>query len=145
MRFKKYITEAKKVSASVIMTDGDKFLIVHATGKENKWETPKGEIDPNENSKQAAIREFYEETGIKIDIKGLRPIGKFNLHKDKDVILYTYRTDKLPPTSSMRCLSYFYNKNGSWIPETNKWKYITLDQIDEVRPEMRNMIKRALE
>ncbi len=33
---------------------------------EKAWSIPKGEFDENENPLQAAIREFFEETGIAV-------------------------------------------------------------------------------
>jgi 8-oxo-dGTP pyrophosphatase MutT (NUDIX family) len=141
VRLKDYINE-KEVSAAVVMGDGKKFLIIHPTGWDsNEWEVPKGNINDGENTKQAAIREFYEETGIKINISGLREVGKF---------LFTYSTDELPPTSSMKCLSLFhpYKHVGdieTTLREVDKWKYITPDEIDNyVREEMRSMIRKAL-
>ena len=75
MRFKKFM-KSKKVSAAVLMSDGEKFLASHLTGDPpNRWEIPKGNIDKGENAKQAAVREFYEETGQKINISGLRKLG----------------------------------------------------------------------
>lgn len=39
------------------------------------WEIPGGGIDPGEDPKQAAIRELFEETGIRAD--GLENLGEF--------------------------------------------------------------------
>jgi len=149
MRFQKLITEEKEISAAVLISDGNRFLIVHPT-KKNFWELPKGNIDKNEQAEQAAIREFYEETGQKINISGLRKVGTFPLRKDKDIVLFTYSTDKLPVTASMRCLSNFYPniKKGDYettLPEVDNWMYISPDEMDKyVRKEMRDMIRKAL-
>lgn len=49
------------------------YLLVHPGGpfyknKDiNTWSIPKGEYDNNENAFEAAKREFFEETGIRID------------------------------------------------------------------------------
>ena len=152
MRYEEYITEKKKlVSAAVLMSDGNRFLVTHLTGDpKNIWELPKGNIEPGENEKQAAVREFYEETAVKIDGSKLRKVGKFPLHPTKDIVLFTYSTDKLPLTTSMRCLSTFQpNKwEGDYettLPETDNWMYITPDQIDKyVRKDMKSMIRKAL-
>lgn len=152
MRLKEYINEGKKkVSAAVLMGDGNRFLITHPTGwAPNAWELPKGQIDKGENAKQAAAREFYEETGVKINASKLKKVGKFPLHSTKDVILFTYSVDKLPVTASMKSLSTFHpNKyEGDYettLPETDNWMYITPDEIDKyVRREMREMIRKVL-
>ena len=152
MRYEEYITDKKKkVSAAVLMSDGNRFLVTHLTGNpKNVWELPKGNIEDGENEKQAAVREFYEETGIKINLSKLRKVGKFPLHSTKDIVLFTYSTDNLPVTASMRCLSTFhpYNSIGDYettLPETDNWMYITPDEINKyVRSDMRNMIRKAL-
>ena len=146
MKLKQYITEGevkKKISAAVLMTDGEKFLAIHPTGWPNLlWDLPKGGIEPEEDPKQAAIREFYEETGQKINISHLRKVGKFPLLPRKDVILFTYSMDKLPSIESMRCLSVFGEKD---TPEVNKWKHISFDEMKRyMRPEMYYMIRKAI-
>lgn len=152
MRLEDYITEKKKkVSAAVLISDGNRFLAIHPTGwSSNAWEIPKGSIDDGENAKQTAVREFYEETGVKINMSNLRKVGRYALRSDKDIILFTYSTDDLPITASMRCLSSYHpNKlEGDYettLPEVDKWMYITPDQIDKyIRKEMRSMIRKAL-
>ena len=72
------------------------------------------------------------------------------MRSDKDIILFTYSIDNLPPTSSMKCLSLFHpykyaGDTETTLREVDKWKYITPDQIDNyVREEMRSMIRKAL-
>lgn len=52
-----------------------KFFLVHPGGPFHKnrdlgaWSIPKGEFDDTEEPLEAAIREFQEETGKKIDVK----------------------------------------------------------------------------
>ena len=70
-------------SAFVINPDNKKILLVkHADY--NKWLQPGGHIEEDEIPEEAAIREVYEETGIKITLLGehfpreddlIRPLG----------------------------------------------------------------------
>ena len=46
-----------------------KILLVQSRGK--RWGCPKGSVDDEETDKECAIRETWEETGIKIDINNL--------------------------------------------------------------------------
>ena len=153
MKFRDYITEQnKKVSTAVLMTNGEKMLIIHPTGSPpNYWEIPKGTIDKGENPKETAVREFYEETAIKIKQNNLEYVGKFPLHARKDVMMFVYKTDKLPSTSSMKCLSVFHplkhiGDYETTAPETDGWKYIDINEYKAiVRYEMHDMIDISLE
>ena len=70
-------------SAFVINPDNKKVLLVkHAIF--NKWIQPGGHIEENEIPEETAIREVYEETGLKITLLGehfpreddlIRPLG----------------------------------------------------------------------
>ena len=69
--------KSTKVSAGLILyrrQSGEfEFLLVHLGGPfwtkkdDGAWFLPKGEVNPGENEKAAAIREFQEETGLAID------------------------------------------------------------------------------
>jgi len=60
----------------VIAFEGDKFIMVRHRSR--AWEMPGGRLRKGETHEQAAVREFFEETGmslelvgpIKIDLKG---------------------------------------------------------------------------
>ena len=57
---------AKQISAGFVVfrrtKDGPKFLLLYSGGK--YWNFPKGKIEKNEKSLEAAIRETMEETGL---------------------------------------------------------------------------------
>ncbi len=70
-------------SAFVINPENKKILLVKH-GDYDKWVQPGGHIEENETPEEAATREVYEETGIKITLKGehfpreedlIRPLG----------------------------------------------------------------------
>lgn len=54
--------------AYVIAFDGGKFVMVRH--RDRSWEMPGGRLLPHETHEQAAVREFFEETGMSIDIIG---------------------------------------------------------------------------
>jgi len=60
--------------AYVIAFDGDRFVMVRH--RERAWEMPGGRLKPGENHEQAAVREFFEETGMTLDIIGQIRIAK---------------------------------------------------------------------
>ncbi len=70
-------------SAFVINPEDKKILLVRHSDYD-KWVQPGGHIEDGETPEEAAIREVYEETGVKITLKGehfpreddlIRPLG----------------------------------------------------------------------
>jgi 8-oxo-dGTP pyrophosphatase MutT (NUDIX family) len=53
-----------KAAGGVVVKD-DKILLMHRRGV---WDLPKGKLDSGEKSKQAAIREVEEETGVRSEL-----------------------------------------------------------------------------
>ncbi len=43
------------------------WLLIRPTGT-NRWQLPKGKIDPGEKSEETAVREVFEETGIRAQV-----------------------------------------------------------------------------
>ena len=54
---------AKTTSCGVIVTDGTRLLLGHAT-RSPRWDIPKGGVEPGESFAAAAYRELHEETGL---------------------------------------------------------------------------------
>jgi len=65
---------AKSTSCGVIVTDGKRLLLGHATGSP-RWDIPKGVAEPGESFVAAAVRELLEETGLRALETDLRPLG----------------------------------------------------------------------
>lgn len=58
----------------VVAFNGDKFVMVRH--KDREWEMPGGRLLKGENFEQAAVREFFEETGMSLEIIGRIRIAK---------------------------------------------------------------------
>lgn len=81
-------------SAFVINPVDKKILLVHHSGF-NRWVQPGGHIDDDEVPEETAIREVYEETGIRVKLLGqrfpreddfIRPLGiQKNRGKNGDI------------------------------------------------------------
>lgn len=56
----------KSFASGYLIKDG-KVLLAHSK-KYNNWIPPGGHIEENETPEQTVIREFLEETGIKVDV-----------------------------------------------------------------------------
>ena len=55
----------RQFTATVYILEKDKVLLIHHR-KLQKWLPPGGHMDPNETPAEAACREAFEETGLKI-------------------------------------------------------------------------------
>ena len=81
-------------SAFVINPVDKKILLVHHSGF-NRWVQPGGHIDDDEVPEETAVREVYEETGIRVKLLGqrfpreddfIRPLGiQKNRGKNGDI------------------------------------------------------------
>jgi len=60
-----------KISAGLVVIQDNKMLLVHPTNSPwwGTYSIPKGGVDKKEDALEAAIRETFEETGIKIKRK----------------------------------------------------------------------------
>lgn len=65
----------RKESAGIVIRHGGRILLCHSTDKAPtaSHTPPKGAIEPGESPIQAAIRECWEEVGIKVDQSDLDP------------------------------------------------------------------------
>jgi len=87
------------ISAIALIDKDGKLLIqkrsANKKNEPNKWDlSGTGHIDIDETPEQAAVRELFEETGIKVEIEELKLIdtylNKAKLDKDTFINHYTY-------------------------------------------------------
>ena len=87
------------ISAIALIDKDGKLLIqkrsANKKNEPNKWDlSGAGHIDIDETPEQAAVRELFEETGIKVEIEELKLIdtylNKVKLDKDTFINHYTY-------------------------------------------------------
>ena len=78
--------------ASIAVFDGDNVLLVQR-GKvrmRHSWSLPGGHIEPGETSASTALRELYEEAGIRADLKGLVTSHDVILRNDEGILTGHY-------------------------------------------------------
>ncbi|NDJ84803.1 MAG: NUDIX hydrolase [Chloroflexi bacterium] len=65
-----------KVAAVIFIREDDHVLLVKRSlpPEQGKWALPAGYVNAGEDPAQAAIRETEEETGLKVEIVGLRDV-----------------------------------------------------------------------
>jgi 8-oxo-dGTP pyrophosphatase MutT (NUDIX family) len=117
---------AKSTSCGVIVTDGERLLLGHAT-RSPRWDIPKGIVEPGESLAAAARRELLEETGLGVPEAALQPLGTFPYLRDKDLTLFVWRPPQLPDPATLACASQFAWK-GSMLPEFDRFGLFTRDE-----------------
>jgi 8-oxo-dGTP pyrophosphatase MutT (NUDIX family) len=117
---------AKTTSCGVIVTDGERLLLGHAT-RSPRWDIPKGEAEPGEDFAAAARRELAEETGLEAPEAELIPLGVFSYRRGKDLALFGWAPLQLPDPATLVCDSSFAWKGRMW-PEFDRFGLFTPDE-----------------
>ncbi len=117
---------AKTTSCGVIVTDGERLLLGHAT-RSPRWDIPKGEAEPGESFAAAARRELFEETGLDAPEAALRPLGAFPYRRSKDLALFVWMPPQLPEPKTLVCASQF-SWNGRMWPELDRFGLFTYEE-----------------
>jgi len=116
----------KATSCGVIVTDGERLLLGHAT-RSPRWDIPKGIAEPGESLAAAAARELHEETGLSVPETALRPLGVFPYRRDKDLALFCWTPPQLPDPRTLVCTSHF-SFNGTMLPEFDRFGLFSHDE-----------------
>lgn len=118
------------VSVYVFNPENKKFLLVKHK-KMGKWVQPGGHIEPNENQEEAAIREVFEETGLKVELIGKR------VPREEDFILPLAIQRNIVKDNHIH-IDFVYvakvidnNEIKQNIEETDGIDWFTLDQIND--------------
>ena len=126
-----------KAAGLFLVNTENKILIGHPTNHDpNFWSIPKGKIDEGETPLEAAIRETYEESNVKLfkDLHDFVYIGKYVYrHKKKDIMLYAHfeQSKGYWDNISIQCNSNVPEERGGF-PEMDGYRWVTTDEAREL-------------
>ena len=140
-----------KQSAGILLYrrifSGVEVFIVHPGGpfwknkEEGAWSIPKGEFDDDENSLDAAKREFFEETGISltgefielqpVKLKSGKKVFAWAIEKDIDAEnIFSNNFEMEWPLRSGKFQSFPEIDKGEWLSIEAAKKKINVMQVD---------------
>jgi 8-oxo-dGTP pyrophosphatase MutT (NUDIX family) len=107
-------------SCGVIVTDGERILLGHAT-RSPRWDIPKGVAEPGEEFAETAARELLEETGLIVSRAELTELGVHPYLRGKELALFAWTPPRLPDPQTLSCTSQFALPDGKMLPEFDRF------------------------
>ena len=142
---------SKVKAAGLFLVNKDrKILVGHPTRHDPKfWSIPKGKIDGDETPLQAAIRETYEESNVKLfaDLHDFVELGTMVYrHKKKDITFFAHfeREKDNWNNLTIMCNSNVPEERGGF-PEMDAFKWVTLEEARDILHETQVAVLDLLE
>jgi 8-oxo-dGTP pyrophosphatase MutT (NUDIX family) len=134
---------SRAVTCGVIVTDGLRVLLGHATGSP-RWDIPKGMADPGEDWRAAAVRELAEESGLAVVPTDLVGLGLLRYRPGKDLALFVWPVNQLPDPGELRCVSTFTTRYGAVLPEFDRFALVSWEEAPvRVGKDMRRVLEQV--
>lgn len=95
------------------------------------WSIPKGLVEPGENEQAAAIREFAEETGHRVEPDLLLPLGEVQLRSRKTVVAWACSGELDPSDLSSNTVRLEWPRGSGRViefPEIDEVRWCTLEE-----------------
>ncbi|MFP5391437.1 MAG: NUDIX hydrolase [Gammaproteobacteria bacterium] len=131
------------VSCGTLVVNGaGELLLCHVTHTA-KWDIPKGMRDAGETSLEAAMRELFEEAGLRFAEDRFEDLGVFDYRRDKRLHLFLVRAGDEVDLKRLACTSFFpHAVTGKPVPETDGYRWAARAQVAALC--WPNMAKRLL-
>ena len=114
----------------VVANDRGEIFVCHTTGTA-RWDLPKGMADPGEDPRGAAVREAWEEAGLRLPAEALADLGEFAYLPAKRLHLFALRVAAgAIDLERCACRSFFpHHRTGLPTPEADAWAWKPLDDL----------------
>lgn len=144
----------RRVSRIVLLDENDNFLLFRTSSPRLlvpvvRWITPGGGVDPHENHHEGAVRELYEETGLRVENLGesFHSVSGESIFNDGHVQstyteFFVHRTSHFMPTTE----NWLPNEHVD-ITDTRWWTLGEISQLDqgEYSPSgLQGIVKKAI-
>jgi len=119
------------VSCGVVLVNLDRVFVCRATGTA-RWDLPKGTMDPGETPLETAVREAWEECGLRIEPGALHELGQFAYLPAKRLHLFALNVaDNAFDPAACRCRTYFEHRiTHRLMPEANAFAWQPLADLE---------------
>jgi len=117
-------------SCGVLLLNPEReLLLCHATGAAH-WDIPKGVGEPGETPRDTAVRETFEETGLRLPPDGLVDLGRMAYRPGKDLHLFAAWSERVDP-NTLVCSSRFQDRHGRLVPEADAFEWTPFERVPE--------------
>jgi 8-oxo-dGTP diphosphatase len=76
-----------EAAGGVVVRDDGQLLVVHRP-RYDDWSLPKGKLDPGETFEEAALREVWEETGVRARLERSLPSVEYTVRDRPKLVRY---------------------------------------------------------
>jgi len=117
-------------SCGVVVLNRRRLFVCHTTGM-GRWDLPKGIADPGETPRAAAVREAWEEAGLRLAPEALHDLGEFAYLPGKRLHLFAlHAADGALDPSLCRCRTFFeHHATHRLTPEADGYAWQSIDEM----------------
>jgi len=114
----------------ILLAPAREVFVCHATGSA-RWDLPKGVIDDGEQPRATAVREAWEESGLRLEPAALADLGEFSYLSAKRLHLFALRVSRDAfDVGDCRCRSWFsHHLTGRPTPEADAFAWKPLAEM----------------
>lgn len=120
----------KSISHGVLIFNADAQLLLCHASDSPYWDIPKGGGKLTETGRQTAVRETFEECGVRLAPEDLLPLGCFAYRPGKDLQLYAVLMARFD-THGCTCSSQFVDRHGRLRPEMDAYRWADFDEVPQ--------------